>query len=65
MDEYYELPIPDQRINHMLKDNHKVLADALLANKPFDLAELDWKKGILSTSTSGMLKDQLSPVPLR
>ena len=44
MDEYYELPIPDQRINHMLKDNHKVLADALLKNKSFDLAELDWKK---------------------
>ena len=65
MDEYYELPIPDQRINHMLKDNHKVLADALLKNKSFDLAELDWKKGILSVSTSGMLKDQLSPVALR
>ena len=65
MDEYYELPIPDQRINHMLKDNHKVLADALIANKSFDLAELDWHKGLLSVSTSGMLKDQLSPVPLR
>jgi hypothetical protein len=65
MDEYYELPIPDQRINHMLKDNHAVLADALLANIPFDLEQLKWKKGILSTSTSSMLKDQLSPVPLR
>ena len=65
MDEYYELPIPDQRINHMLKENHKVLADALLKNKSFDLAELDWTKGKLSVSTSGMLKDQLSPVPLR
>tara|TARA_B100001057_G_scaffold470968_1_gene532826 strand:- start:1502 stop:2248 length:747 start_codon:yes stop_codon:yes gene_type:complete len=65
MDEYYEMPIPDQRINHMLKDNHKVLADALIKNKSFDLAELDWHKGLLSVSTSGMLKDQLSPVPLR
>ena len=65
MDEYYELPIPDQRINHMLKDNHKVLADALIKNESFDLAELDWNKGLLSVSTSGMLKDQLSPVPLR
>ena len=49
----------------MLKDNHAVLADALLANIPFDLEQLKWKKGILSTSTSSMLKDQLSPVPLR
>ena len=65
MDEYYELPIPDQRVNHMLKDNHAVLAQALLKNKPFDLAELPWKKGILTVSTSSMLKDQLSPVPLR
>ena len=65
MTAYYEEPIPDQRVNHMLKDNHAVLAQALLANSPFDLADLDWKKGILSKGTSGMLKDQLSPVPLR
>ena len=65
MDEYYELPIPDQRINHMLKDNHTVLAQALLANRPFDLAQLPWKKGILTVNTSAMLKDQMSPVPLR
>jgi hypothetical protein len=49
----------------MLKDNHTVLAQALLANRPFDLADLDWKKSILSLSTKSMLKDQLSPVLLR
>ena len=65
MDAYYAEPIPDQRINHMLKDNHAVLAQALLANRPFDLADLDWKKSILSLGTKSMLKDQLSPVPLR
>ena len=65
MDTYYELPIPDQRINHMLKDNHSVLAQALLAGDPFDLKDLAWTKGVLSTSTTSMLKDQLSPTLLR
>ena len=65
MDAYYELPIPDQRINHMLKDNHSVLAQALLAGDPFDLKDLAWTKGVLSTSTTSMLKDQLSPTLLR
>lgn len=65
MDKYYELPIPDQRINHMLKDNHTVLAQALLKGQDFDLEQLNWKKQILSVSTVGMLKDQLSPEPLR
>ena len=65
MDEYYQLPIPDQRVNHMLKDNHTILANALLEGKPFNTKDLNWNKGLLSTSTSAMLKDQLSPEPLR
>ena len=66
MDDYYNEPIPDQRVNHMLKDNHKVLADALLSNDDVvNLNQLPWTKRALSINTMPMLKDQLSPHGLR
>jgi len=65
MDEWYERAIPDQRVNHMLKDNHQVLALALADQKEIDLASLDWRKGHLSVGTEQFLKDQLSPKLLR
>lgn len=61
MDEWYERGVPDQRVNHMLKDNHTVLAQALAEGKDFDLADLPWKNNVLSVSTQSMFRDQLSP----
>ena len=56
-----------QPLRHQGVSSRKALklADAMLENKSFDLSELDWKKKLLSVSTSSILKDQLSPVPLR
>lgn len=61
MDAWYERDIPDQRVNHMMKDNHTVLANALATKQEFDLADLDWKQGLLSVGTQSLFKDQLSP----
>jgi len=69
MDKYYERGIPDQRINHMLRDNHHILAEALnscLTNRTeLDLNTLPWIYNKLSLSTEPMLKHQLSPTLLR
>jgi len=65
MDKYYARPIPDQRVNHMLRDNHHVLAEALNTcltdHTTLDLDKLPWIINKLSVSTEPMLKGQLSP----
>lgn len=69
MKKWYNRPYPDQRINHMLRDNHTVLATALdnsLTNRTsLDLMELPFKTGILSISSEAILKNQLSPTLMR
>jgi len=65
MDEWYDRGLPDQRVNHMIKDNHKVLAEALASDDDVDLASVDWRSHILSVSTESMFKDQMSPKLLR
>ena len=54
----------DSTLIHVERQSH-VLANALIEGKPFNTKDLNWNKGLLSTSTSAMLKDQLSPEPLR
>lgn len=65
MEAWYERDVPDQRINHMMKDNHKVLAEALANQDTIVLQDLPWRKGELSNSSEAMLKGQLSPKLLR
>jgi|TARA_B100001094_G_scaffold333278_1_gene410221 hypothetical protein len=69
MEKYYARGIPDQRINHMLRDNHHVLAEAIFKSindrSILDLDKLSWTTGKLNLSTEKMLRNQLSPVPLR
>ena len=65
MDEWYYRDIPDQRVNHMMRDNHTVLAEALAQQDTINLKELPWRKGELSVSSEAMLKNQLSPKLLR
>ena len=65
MDEWYDRGLPDQRVNHMIKDNHKVLAEALAASDEIDLSTVEWRKNILSVNTESMFKDQMSPKLLR
>ena len=65
MDAYYERGLPDQRVNHMLKDNHHVLSEALMTGKDVDLTKLPWTLNKLSLNTEQFLKDQISPKLLR
>lgn len=65
MDAWYERDIPDQRINHMMRDNHTVLANALATQDHIVLKDLPWRKGELSVSSEAMLKGQLSPKLIR
>ena len=65
MDEWYERDVPDQRVNHMCKDNHQVFALALADQQDIELNSLPWRKNLLSVSTEALLKDQLSPKLLR
>ena len=65
MDEWYYRDIPDQRVNHMMRDNHTVLAEALATKDSIVMSELPWRKGELSVGSEAMLKNQLSPKLLR
>jgi hypothetical protein len=53
----------------MLRDNHHVLAEAIFKSindrSILDLDKLSWTTGKLNLSTEKMLRNQLSPVPLR
>ena len=64
MDAYYARPFTDQRINHMMKDNHAILALALeqgiKKQMPIDLNAQPWRLGVLSIGTEAALKDQIS-----
>ena len=46
------------RVNHMIKDNHKVLAEALAASDEIDLSTVEWRKNILSVNTESAFKDR-------
>ena len=69
MDKYYARGLPDQRVNHMLKDNHHVLAegiyDCIKNSKQLVLEDLSWVTKKLNLNTEKMLRNQLSPIPLR
>ena len=69
MDDWYNRPIPDQRVNHLLKDNHyelaKAIATAITNDTLLDLASVPWKQGVLNTRTSSAFAKQLSPTLIR
>lgn len=69
MDEWYNRAIPDQRVNHLLADNHyelaRALATAITSNTVLDLNNIAWKKNILNLRTEKMLANQLSPSLIR
>ena len=54
VDEYELWKGYDCRYNHMIKSNHKILADAVVkgiqSNEPIDLVSPDFVKGVLSTT---------------
>lgn len=69
MDEWYNRAIPDQRVNHLLKDNHyelaRALAQSITQRVPLNLDTVPWKKSVLNIRTEKMLANQLSPVLIR
>lgn len=69
MEEWYNRPLPDQRVNHMLMDNHyelaRALAQSITEDRPLDLINTPWRKGVLNVRTQKMFAAQLSPVPIK
>ena len=69
MDKWYSRPIPDQRVNHLIKDNHyelaKAIANTITTNTVLDLNSIKWKHGVLNVQTEKMFSNQLSPTLIR
>ena len=69
MDQWYGRSLPDQRVNHMLLDNHyelaKQIARAITEDTVLDLDAVEWKKGVLNLRTEQIFANQLSPVTIR
>lgn len=66
---WYDQGVPDQRLNHMLKDNHQILAEHLyqgiVTEQGVDLNTVAWAKHVLNMQTRDQLIDQLSPLQIR
>lgn len=68
MDTWYSRSVPDQRLNHLLKDNHEILAEKLYQsftnNEPLNLIT-GFKTKRITGSNDDHIQDQLSPVEMR
>jgi hypothetical protein len=69
MDRWYSRTIPDQRVNHLIKDNHyelaRAIANSITRDTVLDLDSVDWKLKVLNLQTEKMFANQLSPTLIR
>lgn len=67
MDAWYDRNVPDQRLNHLLRDNHEILAEKLYQsfahNEPLNLVT-GFKTKRITGANDAHIKDQLSPVEM-